>query len=108
MHPTMATIADVLPGFRIRSLGIVVGTAFREPGVFDLWKSNRPQVIASFEQAKLQALLALMANAVRMGANGVVAVRFEETAMPGVAVSFTGSPPTLVSTYGTAVWAEPA
>lgn len=66
-------------------------------------------MIACFEQeqARLRALPALMADAVRTGSNGVVAVLFEETARPDVAVSLTGSPPILVSTYGTAVWAEP-
>jgi uncharacterized protein YbjQ (UPF0145 family) len=107
MHPAMATTANDLPGFRLRSLGIAFGTAVRDPGFWDMWKSKRPELIASFQQARFEALVALMANALQLGANSIVAVRFEETPMPGTGASFTGSPPTLVSAYGTAAWAEP-
>jgi uncharacterized protein YbjQ (UPF0145 family) len=103
----MATVANEIHGFRLRSLGIVMGTAMRDPIALEIWKSKRPAVIASFEQARQQALHAMMTNALQQGGNGVIAVRFDELSMTGAAASLTGAQPTLVFAIGTAVWAEP-
>ena len=83
-----------------------MGTSMRDPGVFDLWKKQRQAVLQSFEQARQEAIIAMMGNARRLGANGVIAVRFEESSMTGASTALTGAQPTLVTAYGTAVWAE--
>jgi len=102
----MMTVANEFHGFRMRTLGIVMGTAMRDPGIWDLWKSQRPALIQSFEQARHEAMIAMMGNARRLGANGVIAVRFEELSMTGASTALTRAQPTLVTAYGTAVWAE--
>ena len=102
----MTTVANEIHGYRLRTLGIVMGTTMRDPGVFDLWKKQRPAVLQSFEQARHEAMVAMMGHARRLGANGVIAVRFDELAMTGASTALTGAQPTLVTAYGTAVWAE--
>ncbi len=109
IHPAMVTVAHELHGFRLRSLGIVMGSAMRDPGVFDLWKSKRPAMLQSFEQARQEALLVAMGNARRLNANGIIAIRFDELPMTGASTDFAkGAQPTLVTCYGTACWAEQA
>lgn len=112
--PVMLTDASVttaleLPGLRIvRNLGIVRGITVRSRsivgnflgGLQTLFGGNITIYTELCEQARLETYRDMMLHARQLGANGIVAVRYDATElMAGL---------TEVLCYGTAVVVEPA
>ena len=108
MDRAFTTSAQDLPGFRIkRSLGIVRGIVVRSrsivgtigAGIQSLFGGNITLWTEMCEHARQEAFDLMVRHAEQMGANGVVAFRYDATEVSaGV---------TEVLAYGTAVVLEP-
>lgn len=105
---TMVTSAFELPGFRIvQNLGIVRGIVVRSRSVignmaagFQMLFGGNITIFAEMcERARLDAFHIMLGHAAEIGANGVIAMRYDATEVAaGV---------TEVLAYGTAVLVEP-
>ncbi|MBS0212397.1 MAG: YbjQ family protein [Proteobacteria bacterium] len=105
----MVTTAMELPGYRIvRNFGLVRGITVRSRsvvgnflgGLQSLFGGNITIYTELCEQARMETYRDMVAHARRMGANAIVAVRYDATdVMTGL---------TEVLCYGTAVRVEPA
>ena len=109
IHPAMVVTGQDIPGFRVvRPMGIVRGLTVRSPGIggsfsaaFQSLGGGNVQAMADLcERARADAFLLMLQHAAQMGANAVVAFRYDATEM--------GQNLTEVLAYGTAAWAEPA
>ena len=104
----MVTTAQDLPGFRVvRSLGLVRGITVRSRsvignffgGIQSLFGGNISIYTELCEQARSETYRDMLQHARRLGANAVIAVRYDATElMAGL---------TEVLCYGTAVVVEP-
>ena len=103
------TTAQDLPGFRVvENLGVTFGLVVRSMGLSRSfkagWKSMRQGEVSEFtdllEDARRHAVDRLVANAKLLGANGIVAMRFDSSEM--------GNQLTEVVAYGTAVVVGPS
>ena len=109
LDDSMVTTAPELPGYVVvRSLGIVRGITVRSRsivgnffgGLQSLFGGNITIYTELCEQARLETYRDMVQHARRLGANGIIAVRYDATElMSGL---------TEVLCYGTAVLAEPA
>ncbi len=107
-HPLTTTTFD-LPGYRVvRSLGVVRGIIVRSRSVFgnlgaslqSLFGGNISLYTSLCERARSDAFNLMLEHAGQLGANAVIAVRYDATELaPGI---------TEVLCYGTAVMVEPA
>jgi uncharacterized protein YbjQ (UPF0145 family) len=105
----MTTGAFEIPGYRVvRSMGIVKGIVVRSRSVFGTIGAGLQTMIGGditlftelCEKTREDAFNRMLQHAAGMGANGVIAVRYDATeVMNGV---------TEVLCYGTAVQVEPA
>jgi uncharacterized protein YbjQ (UPF0145 family) len=109
MNRDLITTALEIPGHRIvRSLGLVRGITVRSRSVFGsigaslqtLRGGNITLLTELCEQSRAEAFEILIRHAVDVGANGIVAVRYDATEVMSGA--------TEVICYGTAVVVEPA
>jgi uncharacterized protein YbjQ (UPF0145 family) len=109
MNRDLITTALEIPGHRIvRSLGLVRGITVRSRSVFGsigaslqtLRGGNITLLTELCEQSRAEAFEILIRHAVDVGANGIVAVRYDATEVMSGA--------TEVLCYGTAVVVEPA
>ena len=93
LRNAMVTTALELPGYRVlRSIGVVRGISVRS-------RSTSGLLTELCEKTRLEALDFMLRHAAGMGANAVIAMRYDATeAMDGV---------TEVLAYGTAVIVEP-
>lgn len=101
------TTGNGFDGFRIvRGLGIVRGITCRSRSVFGQMGANLQQMFGGnitlytelAERARMEAYELMMQHAIQMGANAVIAMRYDATELvPGV---------TEVLAYGTAVVIE--
>jgi uncharacterized protein YbjQ (UPF0145 family) len=106
IHPAMVTVADELASFRItRSLGVVRGTVVRATAPFtglqalvSAGDEHFQQLAALRDQARFQAHLMMLEAAARVGANAVIAVRYDSAEIAQNMFELLA--------YGTAVWAE--
>jgi uncharacterized protein YbjQ (UPF0145 family) len=108
LHPAFVTTALDLPGYRIvRSLGLVRGIVVRSRSVFGTIGASFQTLVGGditlftnlCERTRQDALMRMEEHAVAMGANAVVAFRYDANeVMQGV---------TEVLAYGTAVVVEP-
>jgi uncharacterized protein YbjQ (UPF0145 family) len=104
MDPTMTTTGFMLDGFRIvQTLGIVRGITVRSRSVIGNIAAKLQTIVGGqigvfttlCERTREEAFDIMMAHAQKMGANGIIGVRYDATEiMPGV---------TEVLCYGTAV-----
>ena len=109
MDETMTSTMFELPGFHIvESLGLVRGVTVRSRSLFGtigakvetLFGGHISMLTSLCERAREDAFDILLAHAQKVGANGVVGIRYDATEiMSGV---------TEVLCYGTAVVVEPA
>ncbi|WP_374247617.1 YbjQ family protein [Thermomonas sp.] len=108
LDDTMVTTAPELPGHRIvRNLGIVRGITVRSRsivgnffgGLQSLLGGNITIYTELCEQARLETYRDMLQHARKLGANGIVAMRYDATEL------MTGL--TEVLCYGTAVVVEP-
>jgi uncharacterized protein YbjQ (UPF0145 family) len=104
----LITTAFELPGHRlVRSLGVVRGVTVRSRSVFGSigakFQTLRGGNITLFtelcEQSRAEAFEIMIRHAADLGANGIIAVRYDATEVIAAA--------TEVLCYGTAVIAEP-
>ena len=107
VHPAMVSSALSIPGFRIvTNFGVVQGLIVRAPGISGgisaAFQSMGGGNVAVFqelcEKARHDAFMMMMSDAVRYGANGIIAFRYDTTEI--------GQGLTEVLAYGTAIWAE--
>ena len=108
MHEEMTTTGVTLPGYRIvETLGLVRGVTVRSRSLFGaigakvetLFGGHISILTTLCERARAEAFDILMAHAQRIGANAVIAIRYDATEiMSGV---------TEVLCYGTAAIVEP-
>lgn len=108
MQPDMITGVQELPGYRIvRNLGVVRGLTVRSRsvvgnvlgGLQSLFGGNISVYTELCEQARTEAFNLMCRHADQMGANAIVAMRYDATElMDGL---------TEVLCYGTAVRVEP-
>lgn len=100
-----------IPGFKLtRSYGIVRGLIVRSPGLggglaasFEaLGGGNVQTMIQVCEKARADAFMAMLQHAAHLGANAIVAMRYDATE-----IGAGNSALTEVLAYGTAAWAEP-
>src|ERR1700761_2342248 len=108
LYPAFVTTALDLPGYRIvRSLGIVRGIVVRSRSVFGTIGASLQTLVGGditlytnlCERTRQDALLRMEEHAIAMGANAVIAFRYDANeVMQGV---------TEVLAYGTAVVVEP-
>jgi uncharacterized protein YbjQ (UPF0145 family) len=104
MDPRFVTTATELPGYRIASnLGIVRGIVVRSRSVIGQFGASIQSVFGGnitiytelCEKARLDAYTQMTEHAAALGANGIIAMRYDATEMmPGI---------TEVLCYGTAV-----
>ena len=109
MQNDLTTVAFELPGHRVvRSLGIVRGITVRSRSLFGtigatlqtIRGGNISLLTELCERSRAEAFELMKSHAASMGANAIVAVRYDATeVMPGV---------TEVLCYGTAVVVEAA
>ena len=108
LNRSFTTSAQELPGYRImRSLGIVRGIVVRSrsivgtigAGIQSLFGGNITLWTEMCEHARQEAFDLMLRHAEQMGANGVVAFRYDATEVAGGV--------TEVLAYGTAVVVEP-
>jgi uncharacterized protein YbjQ (UPF0145 family) len=109
MDNSMCTVAFELPNYRvIRSLGVVRGITVRSRSIFGtigagfqtLVGGNISLLTELCERSRFEAFETMLRHADDMGANAIVAVRYDATEiMSGV---------TEVLCYGTAVVVDPA
>ena len=109
IHPAMVSSEPSIAGFRIvKSFGVVQGLIVRSPGLsgsmsaaFQSMSGGNVQVLQEVcEKARRDAFMMMMEDAVRYGANGIIAFRYDTTEI--------GQGLTEVLAYGTAIWAEEA
>ncbi|WP_457097223.1 YbjQ family protein [Lysobacter sp. P5_B9] len=108
LNDSMVTTALELPGYRIaRNLGLVRGITVRSRsivgnflgGLQTLFGGNITIYTELCEQARYETYRDMVLHARQLGANAIIAVRYDATElMPGL---------TEVLCYGTAVVAEP-
>jgi uncharacterized protein YbjQ (UPF0145 family) len=108
-HPSMVTTAPTLPGYDIaKTLGMVRGITVRSRSLFGtigagfqtILGGNITLLSSLCEKTREEAYELMMAHAEEIGANAVIAVRYDATElMQGV---------TEVLCYGTAVVVTPA
>ena len=108
LDDAMVTTAMTLPGHRVtRSLGVVRGITVRSRsivgsfiGLFQtLFGGSIPIYLELCEQAREEAYRQMIEEARKLGANGIIAMRYDATdVMAGL---------TEVLCYGTAVTVEP-
>ncbi len=104
----MVTTSNDLPGFRIvRTLGVVRGITVRSRSIFGTIGAGLQTLVGGnitiltklCEQTRVEAFEILIQHASELGANGIIAARYDATEiMSGV---------TEVLAYGTAVIVEP-
>ncbi|MGH7707820.1 MAG: heavy metal-binding domain-containing protein [Vulcanimicrobiaceae bacterium] len=91
--PEFVVTFDSLAGYRIvRRLGQAIGQASRPRSalranlrtMFAVLGFAPPEVVTDAERARAECLAALIGDADRLGANGIVGVRFEALEAPGV------------------------
>lgn len=109
MNPTMVTTAFELPGYRIaRTLGVVRGVTVRSRSLagnigaaFQTIVGGNISLLTELcEHSRAEAFELMLRHASDLGANGIIAVRYDATeVMSGV---------TEVLCYGTAIVVEPA
>ncbi len=109
MKLEFTTVAFDLPGYRItRSLGVVRGITVRSRSILGsigaklqtIMGGNISLLTELCEHSRAEAFALMMSHAGEMGANAIVAVRYDATEiMPGV---------TEVLCYGTAVVVQPS
>jgi uncharacterized protein YbjQ (UPF0145 family) len=109
LHPAFVTTALELPGYRIvRNLGIVRGIVVRSRSVFGTIGASFQTLVGGditlftdlCERTRQDAFLRMAAHADQMGANAIIAFRYDANeVMQGV---------TEVLAYGTAVVIEQA
>jgi uncharacterized protein YbjQ (UPF0145 family) len=108
MSATMVTTANDLPGFRVvQQLGVVRGIVVRSRSVFGqigaglqmLFGGNITLYSQLCEQAREEAFHVMVAHAAKLGANAIVAMRYDATEVAQGA--------TEVLCYGTAVVVQP-
>ena len=109
MDETMTSTTFEIPGYRVvESLGLVRGVTVRSRSLFGtigakvetLFGGHISMLTSLCERAREDAFDILLAHAQKVGANGVVGIRYDATEiMSGV---------TEVLCYGTAVVVEPA
>ena len=107
MSTTMVTTGLELAGFRIvRNLGVVRGIVVRSRNVFGTIGASLQTLVGGditlfsdlCEKTRQDAFLRMMQHAIELGANGIIAVRYDANElMQGV---------TEVLAYGTAVLVE--
>ncbi|MEO8200048.1 MAG: YbjQ family protein [Gemmatimonadota bacterium] len=107
MHPDMTSTTFSIDGFRIvQTLGVVRGISVRSRSVFGtigakfetLFGGNISLLLTLCEKTRSESFAIMIGVAERMGANGVVGIRYDATEiMVGV---------TEVLCYGTAVVIE--
>ena len=109
IHPAMVSSEPSIAGFRIvKSFGVVQGLIVRSPGLsgsmsaaFQSMSGGNVQILQEVcEKARRDAFMMMMEDAVRYGANGIIAFRYDTTEI--------GQGLTEVLAYGTAIWAEEA
>jgi uncharacterized protein YbjQ (UPF0145 family) len=108
MDPAMVTGALEIPGYRIRrTLGVVRGITVRSRSILGnigarfqtLVGGNISLYTELCERSRAEAFEIMLSHATKLGANGIIAVRYDATEiMDGV---------TEVLCYGTAVLTEP-
>ena len=88
IHPAMVSAALSIPGLRIvKSFGVVQGLIVRAPGIsggisaaFQSMSGGNVQVFQELcEKARGDAFMMMMEDAVRYGANGIIAFRYDTT-----------------------------
>ena len=109
MKNELTTVGLELPGYRVtRSLGVVRGITVRSRSILGsigaklqtIMGGNISLLTELCEHSRAEAFELMMSHAAQMGANGIIAVRYDATEiMPGV---------TEVLCYGTAVVVQPA
>jgi uncharacterized protein YbjQ (UPF0145 family) len=109
MHVEHTTVTFELPNYRVvRSLGVVRGITVRSRSLLGTIGAGFQTIVGGnislltelCEQSRAEAFELMMSHAEAMGANAIVAVRYDATEiMKGV---------TEVLCYGTAVVVEPA
>lgn len=107
MHPAFVTTGLDLPGYRIiRNLGLVRGIVVRSRSIFGTFGASLQTLVGGditlftnlCERTRQDALLRMEEHAIAMGANAVIAFRYDANeVMQGV---------TEVLAYGTAVVVE--
>jgi uncharacterized protein YbjQ (UPF0145 family) len=107
MDTSLVTTAPDLPGYRIvRNLGVVRGITVRSRSIVGKFGAALQTIVGGnisiltelCEHSRAEAFEIMLAHAREVGANGIVAVRYDATeVMAGV---------TEVLCYGTAVMAE--
>jgi uncharacterized protein YbjQ (UPF0145 family) len=107
VRPDLTTVAFEVPGYRVKkSLGIVRGIVVRSRSVFGSIGASLQTLVGGditlftqlCEKTRADAYARMLQHAEEMGANGVIAVRYDATEiMQGV---------TEVLCYGTAVELE--
>lgn len=109
-QPPWATTSNSFQGYRIACyLGVVRGLTVRSPGLGGALSASLSalgggrvdQYIQLCDQAREEAFQAMLAHATALGANGVVAVRYDAGEIGSQGLSE-------VLCYGTAVVIEPA
>jgi uncharacterized protein YbjQ (UPF0145 family) len=108
MDQSMSTVAFELPGYRIsRSLGVVRGITVRSRSIIGSIGARLQTIVGGnislltelCEHSRAEAFEVMLRHASDMGANAIVAVRYDATEiMPGV---------TEVLCYGSAVVVDP-
>ena len=108
-HPSMVTTAPTLTGYDIaKTLGLVRGITVRSRSIIGTFAAGLQTIVGGnitiltdlCEKTREEAYEFMMAHAEQMGANAVIAVRYDATeVMQGV---------TEVLCYGTAVVVTPA
>ncbi len=107
MNPALCTTAFELTGYRIvRTLGVVRGVTVRSRSVVGTIGASLQTLVGGnislftelCEKSRAEAFEIMLAHATTLGANGIVAIRYDATeVMNGV---------TEVLCYGTAVYVE--
>lgn len=107
IHPAMVSTAFDIPGFRIvRNFGVVQGLTVRSPGIGggiaaslqSLGGGNVEAYRKLCENARRDAVMQMMQEAIRFDANAIIMFRYDTTEM--------GQGLTEVLAYGSAVLAE--
>ena len=108
-HPSMVTTAPTLTGYDVaKTLGLVRGITVRSRSIIGTFAAGLQTIVGGnitiltdlCEKTREEAYELMMAHAEQMGANAVIAVRYDATeVMQGV---------TEVLCYGTAVVVTPA
>src|SRR3954452_13756622 len=90
IHPALVVTGQEIPGFRVvRAIGIVRGLTVRSPGIggsfsaaFQSLGGGNVQAMTDLcERARQDAFLLMLQHAAQMGANAVVAFRYDATEM---------------------------